>query len=255
MNAFLRAIISQLILPLPLFWIFIGLTGLSLFWKKKRVAACLASVSLLWLLAVSTPFLPDLLVAHLEQRYPVWSPAALRGSDGPTQVLLLGGGHTDDRRLPPNDQLSPVALARLSEGIRLQRLIPGSTLITSGYAGNSGVAQAELLAQTALLLGVAPAQIRMQTNPTNTRGEATEYRRLFGDKAHLIIVTSAVHMPRAMYLFRKAGLNPVAAPTNHLVKQGTHRDPWYWLPSAGNIQKTESAIHEYVGMIEARIGF
>ncbi len=209
------------------------------------------SLALLCLLTISTPFLPNLLVSTLEERYPVYTPAANKIPPGPVNILVLGGGHTIDSRLPANDQLSTVALARLAEGIRLQRRIPNSTLITSGYAGKGEVTQAEVLSKTAMLLGVDPARIRMQTAPKNTRMEAAEYKRLFVERAQLVLVTSAVHMPRAMYLFRQAGLNPIAAPTNHLVKNSKDRDPWFWVPASGNIQMVESAIHEYAGMLEA----
>ena len=55
-------------------------------------------------------------------------------------------------------------------------------------------------------------------------------------------------MPRAMYLFQKTGLNPLAAPTNHLIKKGKHTCFWDWLPSSANIRKMECAIHEYAGL-------
>ena len=247
----LHSFLSQLILPLPIFWTFTTLAGIFYLWRRKTPAIVLSVVALFWLLAVSTPFLPNLLVSNLENRYDTLQPANLKGSSGPINILVLGCGHTNDSRLPANNQLSTVALARLAEGIRLQRLIPHSTLITSGYAGEGDVAQAEVLAKTAMLLGVDPARIRMQTLPKNTRMEATEYKRLFGASAQLMLVTSAAHMPRAMYLFRQAGLNPIAAPTNHLVKYCNERDLWFWVPNSGNIQKTESVIHEYAGMLEA----
>ena len=245
----IRSFFSFFILPLPLFFVLVLITGTCYRCRNKKFGVIVGSLTLLWLLAISTPFLPYLLVSTLEERYPVFSPAAMKILNGPVNILVLGGGHTIDGRLPANDQLSPIALARLVEGIRLQRRITHSTLITSGYAGEGDVAQAEVLARTALRLGVDPARIRMQTAPKNTRMEAAEYKRLFGERAQLVLVTSAVHMPRAMYLFRQAGLNPIAAPTNHLVKYSNERDLWFWVPNSGNIQMVESAIHEYAGLL------
>lgn len=95
----------------------------------------------------------------------------------------------------------------------------------------------------------------MQVQPKNTRAEANEYKRLFADSVQLVLVTSAIHMSRAMYLFQKTGLDPLAAPTNHLVKKGQQKkDFWYWLPSSGNIKRMESAIHEYVGLFWYKLG-
>jgi len=62
--------------------------------------------------------------------------------------------------------------------------------------------------------------MKMQKKPENTQQEAEQYKLLFGDSAQLILVTSALHMPRTMFLFQKEGLYPVATPTNHLIKIG-----------------------------------
>ena len=110
------------------------------------------------------------------------------------------------------------------------------------------------MAEAAVLLGAETSQIRMQKKPKNTWSEATECKRLYGDTAQLVIVTSAIHMPRAMYLFQKAGLDPIAAPTSHLIKKGKKRNFWFWIPVSDNIKKTEAAVHEYVGMLWYNLG-
>ena len=61
-------------------------------------------------------------------------------------------------------------------------------------------------------------------------------------------------MPRAMYLFQKAGLNPLPASTGHLVKKSKNVDPWFWMPSANHIEKMERVIHEYVGLLWYKVG-
>jgi len=206
-------------------------------------------MALLWLLLVSTPFIPNLLVENLESRYEVFSENALMDTGKHVYILVLGCGHTNDERLPANNQLSVAALGRLAEGIRLQRQIPGSMIITSGSRGKEKKPQSTVLAEAAVLLGVEPNQLMQQTLPENTRQEAAEYKRIFGDSAQLILVTNAVHMPRAMYSFRQAGLDPIPAPTNHLLKKGSERNFRSWIPTAGNISKMGNAIHEYVGML------
>lgn len=232
-------------------WILILITGI-LYWRKKsKISYLLLIISTFWLLFISTPFLPNLLVSYLENQFEVLSPNELNDFNHPVNILVLGGGHSNDDRLPSTNQLSEVALARLVEGIRLYRQLPNSRLITSGAAGKEGIPQAEVLKRAAILLGIEEKNIQTQTLPKNTWAEATEYKRIFGDSAQLIIVTSATHMPRAVKLFRKAGLTPIAAPTNHLVKKGNHRDPWFWIPSSGNIRMMESAIHEYAGIVWA----
>lgn len=248
----MRSFLSQILLPLPLFWILL-ITGYLLFIRKKIYAAkIITGAAVLLLILVSTPFVPQMLVKNLENRYPVFEAEKIDKTIQPVHILVLGGGHTNDDRLPATGKLSESALTRLTEGIRIHRDIPGSRLITSAFGKT--VPHAKVLADAAVLLGVDPSMIDMQTQPKNTWMEATEYKRLFGDTNQLILVTSAIHIPRAVYLFEKAGLKPIPAPTGYMVKKDKKRSFDFWLPSSGNIERTEAAIHEYLGMLWYKIG-
>lgn len=223
------------------------------FIKKDRISLRFIFISIVWLITISTPFLPNLLISPLENRYIAFPNSSVQENKQPVNILVLGGGYSDDKRFPANDNLEESALARLSEGIRIHRLLPGSNIVTSASGHENETTQAEVTREAAIVLGVDSFYIRMQKKPENTWQEASEYKRLFGDSAQLILVTSAIHMPRAMKLFRKAGLNPLPAPTNHLIKKVKHRDYWSWIPSIGNIRNMESAVHEYVGLMWANI--
>lgn len=225
-----------------------------LLFKKKKNARRLAWISLAWLLLISTPFLPDLLVNVLEKQYSAISEKDLKALDKPVNVLVLGAGFINDVRLAPNDQLSEAALARLSEGIRILRILPEGKLITSGWGNREEITSAEIMAKTALLLGVDSSLVSTQKKPENTWQEAIEYKSMHGDSTQLIVVTSAIHLPRSIYLFRKAGLNPLAAPSDHLVKISKEKNPWNWIPSSNNIKKMEAAIHEYAGLFWYKLG-
>ncbi len=61
-------------------------------------------------------------------------------------------------------------------------------------------------------------------------------------------------MPRVMLLFKKAGLNPIAAPTNQIIKYGSVKYRWRWMPSAGYIGMMEAVIHEYAGILWTIVG-
>lgn len=163
--------------------------------------------------------------------------------------MVLGAGHTNDPELPDIDKLFSSALARLAEGIRIQRLMPGSKLICSGYSGRSNISQAEVSALAAIELGVDPEDTLMLTEAHNTKAEAKAYADRFENGGTLILVTDAIHMPRAMHWFQYHGIFPVAAPTNHLVKL----DPeFYHFPfkfSTNKMILMEKSLHEYVGML------
>jgi uncharacterized SAM-binding protein YcdF (DUF218 family) len=65
-----------------------------------------------------------------------------------------------------------------------------------------------------------------------------------GDQPFLL-VTSAYHMPRAMMLFRKEGLRPIAAPGDF---NDRGEDSIWALGTANQLEKTEKAWHEYIGL-------
>lgn len=249
----MRELISYLILPIPVFIILIILATIFYRLRKKKTAKYLLWISGIWFLAITTPFLPNLVVNSLEKKYEIISKRSISEIKEKTNILVLGGGHTDDARLEPYDRLSGAALCRLAEGVRLYNLFPNSTLITSGSIGHEITNHALVMAKTAMFFGVDSANIKSQSNPKNTRQEAKEYKRLFGEQIQLILVTSATHMPRAMYLFKKEGLNPIPAPTNFKNKNKQKLRPFFWKPSSDNIKNLEAAIHEYVGLIHAKI--
>ena len=56
-------------------------------------------------------------------------------------------------------------------------------------------------------------------------------------------------MPRAMILFQKEGLKPIAAPSPYDVQENSYLS----IPTASNIKNTEIALHEYIGIIWATI--
>ena len=63
-------------------------------------------------------------------------------------------------------------------------------------------------------MGIDSASMVIQSLPSNTRMEAEEYVKNFGTENKLIVVTSANHMPRAIMLFHKVGIDAIAAPAN-----------------------------------------
>jgi len=245
--------VSFFIIPLTIFWLILLAGVIFYLLKLKRTGLVCGVFSIIWLAIISFPLLPDLLVRSLETRFPPLLETSQINSNDSIQILVLGAGATDDIYLPPNDQLSSQSLCRLSEAIRLQRLLKTSQLVLRGSVAGENVSVSESFMQTAIALGVEENKIRLLGIPENTRMEAVEYTRKFGTNKTLILVTDAMHMPRAMFIFQKAGQKPIPAPTNHLLKSNGRKFS-EWLPSALNIYKMEYAMHEIIGLAWAKTG-
>lgn len=247
----LRGIINFLLDPLVIFWLAL-LIGLFFFYKgPKRLSYTILIGALVWLFVVSVSPLPVFLVKEQENQYAVlWQiPDSLQHP----YLLVLGGGHSIAPTLPPNDQLSHKALARLAEGIRLKQQHPAAKLIGSGNYSSKRTPQATVLMNTAVALGIAPSDTLQSSVPYNTETEAIAYAQRFGTQTPLILVTSALHMPRALFWFQQQGIAAIPAPTDHYIKPDPEKSPYNWKPSAQKIEVTAALLHEWVGMLNAKI--
>jgi uncharacterized SAM-binding protein YcdF (DUF218 family) len=246
----LRKIITALILPFNfcLGLLLIGLLFL-LFTARQRFGKTLISFSVLLLLLFSFPPFANRLIFSLESKYAPLSSEELERQDT-RYVVILGGGHNSSR--PPASQLSPSSLARLIEGIRIYREKPGTKLILSGGPVFDPEPNARAMFNTARILGVPESDLEMESESKDTEEEAKFLAsRLKQEPFYL--VTSAVHMPRSMALFRKQKMNPVPAPTDYAFR--LIDPPWLlrYVPNLGAYQQSERAVREYLGLAYSRM--
>ena len=210
----------------------------------------LATVILTFLL--STRLIPNLLLENLEYHADCIPPENY-DSIYSMNIVVLGAGHTDAPDIHGIDRLSNSATVRLAKGITLYRQIEGSMLILSGYAGKTNISQARVMAEAAISLGANPDDIIMLESPSNTEAEAKAFSARFPGENKVIIVTDAFHMRRALYLFRGEGISPVPAPTNYRIIHDNKRYLSEFLPNPGNIDNLSIALHEYVGLLWAKV--
>ena len=141
-------------------------------------------------------------------------------------------------------------MTRLIEGIKIYKENPGSVLILSGFGWESKKSNAEGMAEVAMSLGVPTNDIIMKKQPRDTREETLFISKIVKDTP-FVLVTSAAHMKRAMMLFEKQKTNPIPAPTDYLINSNAKEI--LKLPSAGGFYRADSLIHEYLGILLAKI--
>ncbi|MEI7639259.1 MAG: ElyC/SanA/YdcF family protein [Syntrophus sp. (in: bacteria)] len=250
----LKKIVSPLFQPLSIVLVLL-VSGLMLLWmtKKKNLGKIFLTLGTILLLMASHGFLVDQLVVSLENRYlPLLDVKNIHNSKDIKWIVVLGGGSLPDPRLPLSSQLNPISLTRLLEGVRLHRQLPDSRLILSGGAVFQDAPEGETLAKTALLMGVSENNVVRENKSLDTADQAKLISSIVG-RNRFVLVTSAIHMPRSMALFRKFGMDPIAAPTNYMVVKQSRFHPGMFFPDSGFLHKMEAAIHEYLGLIWMRI--
>ncbi|MDV7102988.1 envelope biogenesis factor ElyC [Vibrio sp. TH_r3] len=240
----LKKVISSLAMPLPALLI-IGFIGLLfvMFTQKHKIGVLFVFVSLTGIFCVSFQPISSHLLMPLERKYTAFLPT----DEAVDYVMVLGNGHVVDDQLPPTSELSRTSLMRLTEGIRILRMYPGTKLILSGYAGGTEFSHAKMMAKVALALGIAKPDIILLETAKDTWEEARQAAAFVGQK-QLVLVTSASHMERAVTEFQSAGLKPIPAPTNFLA-QSEIKQPWTkFTPSAGYLEQTERYWSERLGL-------
>ncbi len=255
---FLKKLISEFLLPLSLVLECLFLAILLIFSRWQKLAKTLLVISFILLLTLSFRPVTDNLLAPLERQY---QPLMLKTPDRSViakdfgrikWIVVLGGGYVTDPRLPEISNLSPPSLSRLTEGIRIYNELPGRKLLLSGAGYPHEPSLAEVMAHVAVDLGVKRSDIVLDEQARDTEEEARVIHSLVKSDP-FILITSAFHMPRSMDLFRHYGMNPVADPTDFLVKENRVPNILSYFPGPESLTNAAIASHEYLGMLWSRI--
>jgi uncharacterized SAM-binding protein YcdF (DUF218 family) len=223
------------------------------FTKKQRTGKVVMLFGVLLFASLSYDAVSDRFLEPLEYKYP---PLALNSaSDIPSSVkwvVVLGGGHTSDPRIPVTSQISEESLVRLIESIRLFKELPECKLILSGGKVFDLVPEAETMEHIARAMGVNKEVLLLETDSMDTRDQAKNIRLIVGNNK-FILVTSASHMPRTIALFKKLGMDPIPAPAGHRIKKSSRINPRDFYPGSGALRKAERAVYEYLGIAWAKL--
>jgi uncharacterized SAM-binding protein YcdF (DUF218 family) len=240
----IKRILGQGLMPLGVS-VCLSLWGmlLALVGRPKRAVAPFVLAALV-LYAVGLDPVAAWMVAPLERAY-----APLRLDDsrlaGVRWIVVLGSGHHQDAALPPLLRLDTVATARLAEALRLARRAPRARVLCTGGSPTGGTPHAEVLAAAAVTLGVDAGRVAVENASLDTPQQITEVARRVG-REPWVLVTSAIHMPRAVRLARAHGLFPIPAPAAF---ETFSPESLPFLPYARNILACHRALHEYLGLL------
>jgi uncharacterized SAM-binding protein YcdF (DUF218 family) len=245
-----KKIATLLLMPLT---VCLGMLGvgilLSLIPRRIKTARIIMTLSVLALTALSFNVVANQLIKPLE----TWHPPLLDTTELNVKwVVVLGAGHTSNQTLPPNAQIGNSTLSRLVEGIRLHRGLSGSRLLLSGGAVFDPVPEAVTMAAVARMLGVDPDDMVLEIRSQDTSQQSLFVREIVQNEP-CVLVTSAMHMPRAMLIFKQRGLIPIPAPIEFEDLMQKEISPYQFLPKAVELRKVEAAVHEYLGLLWARV--
>jgi uncharacterized SAM-binding protein YcdF (DUF218 family) len=243
-------------LATPVVWV-LGLMVLSLVLtrrpeakRRRKLGRYVLFLGILILAALSTRPASELLLYSLESRYEVPSTEVLSTLD---VVVVLGGGMTRFGGFGKVPEPSGVAYSRVCNAVRIFKQSGAKTLAFSGGDSEPGaLSEAEVMRALALEFGVPGGRIVTETKSRDTMENAALLAKLLpSTKPRRIgLVTSALHMPRSVKVFRHYFRNDtiIPVPVNHLCSPDWS-DPKSYIPSSDTLARSNCAIHEWIGMI------
>jgi uncharacterized SAM-binding protein YcdF (DUF218 family) len=248
MSLFLSKLLSLFIHPLSLGLLVAGGGTALWFWRPRWGApAVVGGLLIIWVPA--TPVFADWLQGTLERQFP---PAPVTAAPEADAIVVLGGsiGAPKPPRVYPD--LSGASdrvwhAARLYEAGKAPRIIAsGGTLPWEDQRFREASAMQALLESW----GVPPDSVLLESESANTYQNATHTAEVAREHGidRVLLVTSALHMRRALATFRGTDLAVVPVATDYRVVRGgtTLLDV---LPSANALAGSTAAIREYVGYL------
>ena len=245
----LTNIAGALLLP-PLVLILPCLLGIALRKRHARLGTALSVGALLILLVFSTGAGSLLLVAPLERfNEPLTAPRAAAAQ----AIVVLGGGRLSNAPEYGNrDAPSLSTLARLRYAAHLQRATGLPLLVTGGTPDGSSESEAALMART-LREDFGTQATWLEQQSENTAQNASLSAKILSQAGvrRILLVTDAMHMPRARAIFSRNGLDVVAAPT--LFFSHERLSPLDWIPGSPALARSHYALHEWIGLLWYRL--
>lgn len=215
--------------------------------RCKVWAARLTAAALLLLYALSIRPVSYNLAALLEQMYPPPVGLVERRFDA---IVVLGGGVRPSGGTRPVTELGTPSLRRAVCGITYFRQGLASQLLFSGGIGNPfGPAPTEAveMSRLALDLGVPQAALLVEAQSRTTSENAQQSKLILGSRKEILLVTSALAMPRALRSFQRQGFTVTPAPCDYVAGQlDLHPDSF--IPDAHDLVDSRAAIHEFLGL-------
>jgi uncharacterized SAM-binding protein YcdF (DUF218 family) len=246
----IKKLVATWFAPLPIA-VLLLLFGLLLICTERKIRLAKVSLfaSLFILLATSFPPLGDYQISIIEREYP-----AVKQLPEDTQYLVvLGCGHQSLPIEVPSSALYECGIKRVTEAMRHYYLNPQLQLIFTGYGGAEELSGAEVMREVAMSLGLPKTNAVAIPAPKDTAEEASAVAALI-QSSPFALVTSANHLPRAVTLFQRKGLNPYPVPSDVRGAPNKPKDWWSYAPDSDQLDKARRAWYEYIGRLWVRIG-
>ena len=227
--------------------------------RERRVDRWIAAALLIIALS-GNRIVSIILVQSLEWRVPPLPIEHVKPADA---IVVLGGCTQEGQAPRPTHEIGEAGDRLLYAAHLYRKGLAPYVVVSGGYGPlyNPGeLSEAAVMAELLSSLGVPQDVIVLEERSHNTYENAVYTYPILASHGwqRIILVTSALHMPRASAVFHRFDLDIQPAPTDYLVTYSdwafyTQPDPAVQLmnlfPKAEYMEMTEKAMKEYVGLL------
>ena len=244
----ISSLLTSLVIPLNLCIAFLLIAIVIFMMRLRKTALLMAVAGLSWAIFWSLPASSLWAGGYLEQlhayRVAANAPAA--------QAIVVLGGHTANGRrnwFEPYDKAT--ATARIEQAAALYKAQRAPLIIVSGAALEGDVSEAQIMANALESLGIPESAIVMESQSYTTHENAVYTAQVLQQQhiQHILLVTSALHMPRAMAVFQKQGISAQATPLEPQIVVPDDPGFSFWQPDLRALAASRSIVKEYVGLV------
>jgi uncharacterized SAM-binding protein YcdF (DUF218 family) len=256
MFVYLSKLLPLLVYPLGLSCILIIIVLILEKRPKWRRGILMGALILLWL--ASNRWVSYTLARSLE-----WRNLPMDTTPHAEVIVVLGGGTESGDPPRPMTEVNSAgdrvlyATHLYKEGAAPAILVSGGNL---KFSEARGATPAKEMTELLTLTGVSQEAIWQQAESQNTYEDALYSAEILREKGieEIILVTSAMHMPRAKALFEHQGINVIPAPVDFTITQQNWESAFkpgidealiYLLPNASSLGLTTNALKEYLGLL------
>lgn len=245
-------IVLRSLLAPPMLQILLMLLGFGLRWRGwRRSGAGLIALALFSLYLMATPWAAHQLARGLETEPPL-DLSRPENWQGAQVIVILGGGRDPAPEFGGRDKPNYWTASRLRYGAALYRRTGLPLLVSGGIVGAGQESEAAIMARS--LEEDHIVNVRWLEARSRTTWENAQYSRdVLEDDAidHIVLVTQAMHMPRARLAFEHAGFTVIAAPIDFSLPEGSSR-LLRLVPNPVSFLKSAQAVREYIGCLAYR---
>lgn len=254
MFIFLSKLLPLFVYPLGLAFLLLLLAVLSSANRKLSMAYIILALAILWL--SSTTGVSNLMARSLEWRY-----KPLEEIPTGEAIVLLGGG-TEPAIYPrPGVEINGAG-DRVLYAAQLYKDGKAPIILLSGgeitWLNDGSATPAEDMAKILSSIGVPSEAMIIEDRSRNTYENALYAKELLGEKGinKILLVTSAMHMPRSVALFEAQDFEVTPLPVDYSVvenQSAESQDSIFItkilniIPNVSNLALTTNALKEYLG--------